>query len=208
MRPAPHTAVAAILDRARVAAGGSNVTTLEDFRAANPMSFVGRLHNAAVLSFMRGITTTHKSDYCGAMKSAWRTARESLGADSVKVAANYGDVSRMAISKNAKCDGNGRSVRRASVDSPLESSAVPRSTSAMSGDPVPYLDAIEAAQLAATSGSGLIAVVDAIVDDAGIYLTGVELEAVEAVASIAVETYDLWVTDNHVQAVAESLQPI
>jgi hypothetical protein len=126
----------------------------------------------------------------------------------MKVTANYDEVSRMAISKNARCDVDGAGVRRASFESSPEASAAPKSPSTTSGDPVPYLDAIEAAQLAATSGSALIAAVDAIVDDAGIYLSGVELEAVEAVASIAVETYDLWVTGNHVQAVADSIQPI
>jgi hypothetical protein len=69
-----------------------------------------------------------------------------------------------------------------------------------SGDPTPYLDAIQSALGSATDGADLADLVAAIVDNAELSLTGMELDAVYFGASVAVDSYDYWLTQGGLQA--------
>ncbi len=76
---------------------------------------------------------------------------------------------------------------------------------AASGDPQPYLDAMDELVDSEPATSTFISQLAAIVDDAEGALSGPELEIVQASASVTAESHDYWLTTNSLPAIGDSI---
>jgi len=81
-------------------------------------------------------------------------------------------------------------------------------TANASGDPQPYFDALNLVVDAEPGTSSYLTQIAAIVTAAENELSGDELDMVYAVASVAVDSHDYWVTQGGLVAVADSLENV
>lgn len=167
-----------------------NPTTPEEFRASNPMAWVGRVHNIFLREFFEAYTSDGARNPCASMVQAWEATRARVGADSSRLESVGTFRNRAAAQYGAHCFPE-VVLRRASASPP----PAPLAESATKGgDPQPYLDAIDMALQDAVSSGNLASILAGILYDAANSLTGSELDLVYSTASVAQDSYDYWVS--------------
>ena len=172
---------------------------IDDVRRKNPLAAVGLAHNAAVREFFRALSHEDKGRPCDAATRAVAAARRAVGADSSRYFGKDAEVLGYQQHDALSC-------RRPSAFRRTGASSA--SSGVASGPYQPYLDAIELLEQTRPSTTSFLAQVQAIVDDASSNLTGVDLEIVQAVASVAIESHDLWITNNEIVAIADSMEAV
>lgn len=200
-REAPPSPGGAILARAAANARTRSPVSLQEFRERNPMSFVGKAHNAGLTAFFRSLTGENKRRPCAAAEVAFRAARRAVGSDSGRLGSEESFLSTFHPAATFRCP-------PASIERNTTSSAAPASgaaSSLSSGDPQPYLDAMEDLVDLEPAAETFISQMDAIAEDAAGVLSGPELEIVQATASVTVESHDYWLTQNNLPAVGDSV---
>lgn len=180
--------------------------TIERFRSRNPMSYVGRGHNAMLAAFADSRFGANKTkDNCEALRHGWSAARRAAGADSAQFGSRA-EIERVIRVESRKlgCRGAVRETSFSASDDVAASSAV---EAASSGDPQPYFDAIALLlQNRPATSSALLTQLDAIVTDAEGTLSGDALDGVYAVASVAAESYQYWVVEDALGPMADSVE--
>ncbi|MEX2154574.1 MAG: hypothetical protein WD825_14630 [Gemmatimonadaceae bacterium] len=187
----------AILSSAR-SIGAEHRVSVAQFRARNPKRDVGRFHNEMMRQFVLEIAKPRPHRRCASFRGAWTNTKKVFGRDTLKLidarVESYFDSALATM-----CRGEKAGVRPASTSAPH---VAPPATTALSGDPQPYLDAIQASVNSSSSGSEIVSTINAIVLDAESSLSGTELDAVYSATSIAVDSYDYWVTLANLEAAA------
>lgn len=185
------------IHRDAIATAAEKLVTLEEFRARNPLSYVGTAHNAGLAEFFRSYTNENRRQPCAALLAAWRAARRSVGPDSANISESSSTLmAGLSSSGLLRCSAPPRAVNFVAPAMPVE----------MSGDPQPYFDAIDAIVASEPPTSSYISQVAAVVASAEAVLSGAELDQVYAVASVAVESHDYWVVNNGLAATSDSLE--
>lgn len=173
------------------------VSSIAAFRARHGKNFYGEAHNRGMTLYFSRLASNPHAGRCQALRWSWGEARRLAGADSLRVGGALEVERHFRLAPHVfSCDNQ---VRRVS------SVGLGAISAANSGDPEPFFDAIVAVAEAEPSTAIFLAQLAAVVDSAELVLSGDALDQVYAVASVAAESHDYWLTDDNLPVVADSL---
>lgn len=200
-RTATQTTASAVLASARAVATERTVSVAE-FQAHNPQRLIGRTHSTGLRDFFKQYTTTGKRKACESLEGAWSHTKGTLGRDTslLGIADSVAQALNSIVHRACPSRSPARTVSFTPLAPTKAGSAPP------SGDPQPYIEAVSDAVTTSANGSEFTSVVSAIVTDAEGTLSGDELTLVYASSSVAVDSYDYWITQNGFASTAASMQ--
>jgi hypothetical protein len=178
-----------VLRLAQQSARNAAPITAKQFNDANPMGWTGRAHNALVQEFIGEFGQTGK-EKCKTFERLYLRGAFLKG-DSTRLSRAQRVATLPDLLRGAGC--TSRFASSLQEPAPFALAPVARvSANVASGDPTPYMTAIEDATEAASSANALAATVAAIISQAESTLSGQELDAVYTIASIAVSSAEYW----------------